>query len=84
MEKRTSKEIEKDLRRIKEVAKTAISLKEISDNTDLSISKVRTTLEKHPTVFKRIKEQLEENKANVKKVAKVKPKTKTKSKQRQR
>lgn len=60
--KRTQKEIEKDCKRIKEAAKTATSLKDIERATNLSYSEINTTLKKHPTIFKRIKEQLIINK----------------------
>ena len=60
--KRTQKEIEKDCKRIKEAAKVAKSLKDIERATNLSYSEINTTLKKHQTIFKRIKEQLIINK----------------------
>lgn len=61
--KRTQKEIEKDCKRIKEAAKVATSLKDIEKTTNLSYSEINTTMQKHPIIFKRIKEQLIINKA---------------------
>lgn len=60
--KRTQKEIEKDCKRIREVAKTATSMKDIERATNLSYAEINTTLSKHPTIFKRIKKQLATNK----------------------
>lgn len=60
--KRTQKEIEKDCKRIKEAAKTATSIRDIERATNLSYSEINTTMSKHPTIFKRIKNQLEANK----------------------
>lgn len=62
MQKRTQKEIEKDCKRLKEAAKTATTLKELENSTGLSYVMINTTLSKHPTIFKRIKEQLAVNK----------------------
>lgn len=62
--KRTQKEIEKDCKRLKEAAKTAKTMKELEDLTGLSYIMINTTLSKHPTIFKRIKEQLAVNKEN--------------------
>ena len=61
MVKRTTKEIEADVKRIKEAAKTATSVTELSLVTGLSYSMVKTTLSKHPVIFKRIKAKLAEN-----------------------
>lgn len=60
--KRTQKEIEKDCKRLKEAAKTATTMKELENSTGLSYVMINTTLSKHPTIFKRIKEQLAVNK----------------------
>ena len=60
--KRTQKEIEKDCKRLKEAAKTATTMKELENLTGLSYVMINTTLSKHPTIFKRIKEQLAVNK----------------------
>ena len=60
--KRTQKEIEKDCKKIREAAKTATSIKDIEKATDLSYVMIKTTLSKHPTIYKRIKEQLAINK----------------------
>ena len=62
--KRTQKEIEKDCKRLKEAAKTATTMKELENLTGLSYVMINTTLSKHPTIFKRIKEQLAVNKEN--------------------
>lgn len=62
IQKRTQKEIEKDSKRIKEAAKTATTMKELENLTGLSYAMINTTLSKHPTIFKRIKEQLVVNK----------------------
>ena len=62
IQKRTQKEIEKDSKRIKEAAKTATTMKELENLTGLSYAMINTTLSKHPTIFKRIKEQLAVNK----------------------
>lgn len=59
---RTKKEIEKDCKRLKEASKTATTLKELEEVTGLSYTMIITTLSKHPTIFKRIKEQLVLNK----------------------
>ncbi len=62
IQKRTQKEIEKDCKRLKEAAKTATTIKELENSTGLSYVMINTTLSKHPTIFKRIKEQLAVNK----------------------
>ena len=62
IQKRTQKEIEKDCKRLKEAAKTATTMKELENSTGLSYVMINTTLSKHPTIFKRIKEQLAVNK----------------------
>lgn len=62
IQKRTQKEIEKDCKRLKEAAKTATTIKELETLTGLSYAMINTTLSKHPTIFKRIKEQLAVNK----------------------
>jgi len=59
--KRSQKEIEKDCKRIKEAAKNATSIKDLEDATGLSYAMIKTTLSKHPIIFKRIKEQLAVN-----------------------
>lgn len=56
--KRTQKEIENDCKLLKEVSKIATSMKELENLTGLSSAMIRTTLSKHPIIFKRIKEQL--------------------------
>lgn len=71
MAKRTQQEIEKDFKKIREAAKTAISIKEIERKTGLSNSAINTSLAKHPTISKRIKEQLAENKEKVELEAKA-------------
>lgn len=60
--KRTQKEIEKDCKRLKEATKSVTSMKELEKATGLSYAMIKTTLSKHPTIFKRIKEQLAINK----------------------
>lgn len=60
--KRTQKEIEKDCKRLKEAATTATTMKDLERATGLSYVMINTTLSKHPTIFKRIKEQLAVNK----------------------
>ncbi|MDD3303678.1 MAG: hypothetical protein PHP54_02035 [Clostridia bacterium] len=62
MAKRTNKMIEEDCKRIKEAAKTATSFKELEQLTGLSYSAINTTLQKHPIIQKRIKEQIANNK----------------------
>ena len=62
IQQRTQKEIEKDCKRLKEAAKTAMTMKELENLTGLSYAMINTTLSKHPTIFKRIKEQLAINK----------------------
>ncbi len=88
--KRTQKEIEKDCNKIKEAAKTAVSIRDIERETNLSYAEIKTTLLKHPIIFKRIKEQLAVNKKQAKienqrkkeeeKVAKAERKSKKESK----
>lgn len=60
--KRSQKQIEADLRRIKEAAKTAISIVDIARTTGLSRQQINTTLSKHSIVSRRIMEQLKNNK----------------------
>lgn len=60
--KRTQREIENDCKKIKEAAKTAISMKDIEVATGLSYSMINTTLAKHPMISKRIKALLASNK----------------------
>lgn len=62
--KRSNKEIEKDFKRIREAAKTATSIRDIERATNLSYAEVNTTLSKHPTIFKKIKELVAKNKEN--------------------
>lgn len=62
MNKRTNKEIEMDTQRIKEAAKTAKSFKELAALTGLTAQKVKTTLTRHPIIYKRIVASLEDNK----------------------
>lgn len=62
MERRDKKEIEKDVNRIQKAAETAISMKEVEDKTGLTYSKVRTSLNKHPMIYKRVSEKLSNNK----------------------
>ena len=64
MAKRTAKEIEADVKRLKEAAKSAKSLKDLERKTGLSYAMINTTLSKHPTIFKRIKVQLAINLEN--------------------
>lgn len=84
--KRTQKEIEKDCKRIKEAAKVATSLKDIERATNLSYAEINTTMRKHPTIFKRIKEQLVVNKqqAEIKKTGKKNQETLDKSEEKAR
>ena len=65
MTRRTSKEIEIDYKRIKEGAKSATSMRELEKATGLTYAMIKTTLSKHPIVFKRIKETLEANHQNM-------------------
>lgn len=60
--KRTQHEIEKDCNELKKAAKTAKSMRELETMTGLSASQIKTTLSKHPIIFKRIKEDLAINK----------------------
>lgn len=62
IKKRTHKEIEDDIKRIKEAAKTVTSMTEIETITGLSRQQINTTLSKHPVIAKRIKEQIANNK----------------------
>lgn len=62
MEKRTKKQIEKDVAAIKEAAKTASTLKELAEIAGLSVQKVRTSLEHHPIIKKRVMAMLDANK----------------------
>lgn len=62
MARRTAKEIEKDCKKIRKAAKTAKSIKDIERATNLSYAEINTTMSKHPTIFKRIKQQLATNK----------------------
>lgn len=64
--KRTQHEIEKDCNELKKAAKTAKSMKELETMTGLSVSQIKTTLSKHPIIFKRIKEDLAINKEKAK------------------
>lgn len=59
--RRTPKEIEKDLNKIREAAKTARSYEDIKRMTDLSVSQIKTTLKKHPIIFKDIQQRLLNN-----------------------
>lgn len=70
--RRTKKEIEKDCKRLKEAATTATTMKDLERVTGLSYVMINTTLSKHPTIFKRIKEQLAVNKEKAKNEAMVK------------
>lgn len=60
--RRTQKEIEKDYKKIRKVAKNVTSIGKISAETGLSEAQIKTTLSKHPTVYKQIKQQLSTNK----------------------
>lgn len=64
MEKRTNKEIEADVKAIKEAAIQATSLKEVSEITGLTYHKVSTSLSRHPIIRKRVMATLEANKAS--------------------
>ena len=64
MEKRTNKEIEAGVQAIKEAAKQATSLKEVSEITGLTYKKVATSLSRHPIIRKRVMATLEANKAS--------------------
>lgn len=87
MVKRTQKEIEKDLKKLKEASKNATTIKDLESATGLSYAMIKTTLEKHPIIFRRIKEQLSVNKEKAESEAqkqnelsaKVKSKPKTKN-----
>lgn len=63
MPRRTQKQIELDCKRIQEAAKTATSMKEIEEATGLSQSEINTSLNKHPIISKRVRKQVEDNKA---------------------
>jgi len=63
MNKRSKKQIELDVAAIKEAAKTASTLKELAEITGLSIQKVRTSLDHHPIIKKRVMASLDANKA---------------------
>ena len=65
MEKRNNKQIELDVKAIQEAAKTATSLKEVSEITGLSYPKVTTSLSRHPIIRKRVFASLEANKVSV-------------------
>lgn len=65
MEKRTSKEIEKDLEIIKANSKNAKTWKELAELSGLTVPKIRVTLSSHPIVKNRIAKQLEENKEEI-------------------
>lgn len=80
MAKRTAKEIEADVKRLKEAAKTAKSLKDLERETGLSYAMINTTLSKHPTIFKRIKVQLAINLENAELELKKKKKKEEKAK----
>lgn len=60
---RSSKQIEADLQRIKEAAKTAVSIAEIARKTNLTRTQIDTTLARHRIIEKRIREQVANNKA---------------------
>lgn len=62
MGRRTQTEIEMDCKKIKEAATIATTFKEIEELTGLSYPMIKTTLSKHPIIFKRIKKQLDDNK----------------------
>lgn len=64
--KRTPKEIEKDFKRIREAGEIATSMRELERMTSLSYDKIKTTMSKHPIVFKKLKEQIALNKQNAK------------------
>lgn len=66
MYRRSLKEIEQDCSRIKEAAKTATCMKDLENMTGLSASQINYSLSNHPIIFKRIKKQLDTNKANAK------------------
>lgn len=78
MAKRTNQEIEKDLSKIKNASKTANTLKELAQITGLTEQKVRTTLKRHPIIYKRVTSALEDNKKEAREAkepirSKVKP-----------
>lgn len=62
MAKRTNQEIEKDLSKIKNASKTATSFKELAELTGLTVQQVKTTLVRHPIIYKRVASALETNK----------------------
>lgn len=64
MKKRTANEIENDFKKIRTVVETTrvTSLRAIAKEVHLTLSEVRTSLEKHPRIMKKILEQLSTNK----------------------
>ena len=78
MSKRSNQEIEKDTQKIKEAAKVATSFKELAELTGLTVQQVKTTLVRHPIIYKRVASALETNKKESRKAeepirSKVKP-----------
>ena len=69
MDKRTKKAIEKDVAAIKEAAKTASTLKELAESIGLSVQKVRTSLDHHPIIKKRVMSMLDANKSKSKEIS---------------
>ena len=61
MNKRSRKEIEKDLRKIKEASKKAKTFKELAEMTGLSYMQIKTSLKDHPIIESRVRKNLKEN-----------------------
>lgn len=90
-EQRAQKEIESDYKKLKKLAKTATSIKQLEEESGLSYGKIKTAFSKHPTVFKRMKEQLRLNREQAKLEAqeakleeKIKPEKKEVTKPKQK
>ena len=60
MAKRTSYEVERDVKLIKEASVNVSSFEELSKITGLSLSMINTSLSKHPIVYNRIKREIRE------------------------
>ena len=59
--KRTAKEIEADVKKIQEAAKTATSIKMIAEMTGITVRKIGTSLEGHAIIKKRIFDSIAQN-----------------------
>ncbi len=62
--KRTKKEIEADLKRLQEAAKTATSMADLTELTGLSRSQILCTFDKYTDAYQELKEQLTLNQKN--------------------